>query len=66
MEPRDKSRKPGKPPAAPAFVELLAEETAAGSCRVKVESPCGAKLRLELKIMTAEQLAELVRAFALC
>ena len=66
LEPRDKSRKSGKPAAAPAFVELLAAETApATSCQVEVESPRGAKLRLELKTVTAQQLAELVRALAL-
>jgi len=66
LEPRDKPRQPGKPPAPPAFVELLAAETAATSCRVEVESPRGAKLRLKLKTVTAQQLAELVRAFTLC
>ena len=64
LEPLDKSRKPGKPPAAPAFVELLAAATAATSCRVEMESPRGAKLRLKLKTVTGQQLAELVRAFA--
>jgi hypothetical protein len=66
LEPRDKSRKPGKLPAPPAFVELLAAQTAAMSCQVEMESPRGAKLRLELKTVTTQQLAELVRAFALC
>ena len=66
LEPRDKSRKSGKPAAPPAFVELLAAEKApATSCKVEVESPRGAKLRLELKTVTAQQLAELVRALAL-
>jgi hypothetical protein len=65
LEPRDKSRKSGKLAAPPTFVELLAGETAATSCRVEAESPRGAKLRLEFKSITAEQLAELVRAFAL-
>ena len=66
LEPRDKSHKSGKPAAAPAFVELLGAETApATSCHVEVESPRGAKLRLELKTVTAQQLAELVRALAL-
>ena len=65
LEPRHKSRKSGKPAALPAFVELLAAETApATSCQVEVESPRGAKLRLEFKSITAQQLAELVGAFA--
>jgi DNA-binding MarR family transcriptional regulator len=49
--------------AAPAFVELLAETTAATSCLVEVESPKGGKLRLELKTIRAHELAELIRAF---
>jgi hypothetical protein len=65
LEPRDKSRKSGKAAAPPTFVELLAAETApVTSCQVEAESPRGAKLRLEFKSITAEQLAELVRAFA--
>jgi hypothetical protein len=50
-------------PAAPAFVELLAETTAATSCLVEVESPKGGKLRLELKAIQSSELAELIRAF---
>lgn len=66
LEPRDKPRKAGKTPAPPKFVELLAAETAPPtSCRVEMESPRGAKLRLEFRSIAAEQLAELVRAFAL-
>src|SRR5262245_35539035 len=50
---------------APAFVELLAASTGtATGCVVEVESPSGGKLRLELKTITASQLAELMRAFA--
>jgi hypothetical protein len=55
---------------APAFVELLAQTSGATlhrgetSCLVEVESPRGAKLRLELKGMQASELAELIRAFA--
>ncbi len=50
---------------APAFVELLAQTTgAAPSCLVEVESPQGAKLRLELKAIQPSALAELIRAFA--
>jgi hypothetical protein len=46
-------------------VELLAEATgAAASCLVEVESPQGAKLRLELKAIQTSALAELIRAFA--
>jgi hypothetical protein len=50
----------------PAFVELLASGSGgmAASCLVEVESPRGAKLRLELKGMQASELAELIRAFA--
>ena len=48
---------------APAFVELLAETTSATSCLVEVESPQGGKLRLELKTIRAQELAELIRAF---
>jgi transposase-like protein len=51
--------------APPAFVELLAQPTgAAPSCLVEVESQRGAKLRLELKGIPANTLAELIRAFA--
>ena len=51
--------------AAPAFVELLAQTTAAApSCVVEVESQRGAKLRLELKAIQPSALAELIRAFA--
>jgi hypothetical protein len=51
--------------AAPAFVELLAGTTGtAASCLVEVESPRGAKLRLELKAIPSGELAELIRAFA--
>ena len=50
--------------AAPAFVELLAETTtSATSCLVEVESPKGAKLRLEWKAIRSGELAELIRAF---
>ncbi len=49
----------------PAFVELLATDSgAAASCLVEVESPRGAKLRLELKSIPTSELAELIRAFA--
>jgi len=51
--------------AAPAFVELLAQTTGTTtSCLVEVESPQGAKLRLELKAIPSSALAELIRAFA--
>jgi hypothetical protein len=67
-----KARKPGRQrragrtvSAAPAFVELLAQTTgAASSCLVEVESPRGAKMRLELKGIPTSTLAELIRAFA--
>ena len=73
FEPRTEA-KPGKPrrqrqskrePAAAAFVELLAGNPGAtASCLVEVESPRGAKLRLELKAIPTSELAELIRAFA--
>jgi hypothetical protein len=56
--------------AAPAFVELLAQTAGATfdrgetSCLVEVESPQGAKLRLELKAIGTSALTELIRAFA--
>src|SRR5580704_4194957 len=51
--------------ALPAFMELLASGSGTEtSCLVEVESPRGAKLRLELKGMQASELAELIRAFA--
>ncbi|HEY8670866.1 MAG TPA: hypothetical protein VIL63_08510, partial [Terriglobales bacterium] len=60
-----RQRQPRREPAAPAFVELLAGNTgAAASCLVEVESPRGAKLRLELKAIPTSDLAELIRAFA--
>ena len=55
---------------APAFVELLAQTAGATfdrsetSCLVEVESPQGAKLRLEVKAIGTSALAELIRAFA--
>jgi hypothetical protein len=46
-------------------VELLTSASSAAiSCLVEVESPQGAKLRLELKGMQASELAKLIRAFA--
>jgi hypothetical protein len=58
-------RQPRRAPAAAAFVELLAGNTGApASCLVEVESPRGAKLRLELKAVATSDLAELIRAFA--
>jgi hypothetical protein len=60
-----RQRQPRSEPAAPAFVELLAGNTGAtASCLVEVESPRGAKLRLELKAIPTGDLAELIRAFA--
>jgi hypothetical protein len=60
-----RQRQPRREPAAPAFVELLAGNTGAtASCLVEVESPRGAKLRLELKAIPTGDLAELIRAFA--
>ncbi len=60
-----RQRQPRREPAAAAFVELLAGTTGtAASCLVEVESPRGAKLRLELKAIATSALAELIRAFA--
>ena len=71
FEPEAKPRKPRRQrqarrePAAAAFVELLAGTTGTTtSCLVEVESPRGAKLRLELKTIPTSELAELIRAFA--
>ena len=62
---RRKSQPKQSANALPAFVELLASGTGtAMSCMVEVESPRGAKLRLELKGIQTSQLAELIRAFA--
>ena len=63
---RRKSQPKQRANALPAFVELLASGSGgmAASCLVEVESPRGAKLRLELKGMQASELAELIRAFA--
>ena len=60
-----RQRQRRREPAAAAFVELLAGNTGtAASCLVEVESPRGAKLRLELKTIATSTLAELIRAFA--
>jgi len=62
---RRKSRSKQRANALPAFVELLASGSGTGtSCVVEVESPRGAKLRLELKGIQASEVAELIRAFA--
>ena len=62
---RRKSQPKQRANALPAFVELLASSSGTGtSCLVEVESPRGAKLRLELKGIQASELAELIRAFA--
>ena len=62
---RRKSQPKQKATDLPAFVELLASGSGtARSCMVEVESPRGAKLRLELKGIQASELAELIRAFA--
>jgi len=59
-----RQRQPKREPTA-SFVELLAGNSGAvASCLVEVESPRGAKLRLELKAIAASDLAELIRAFA--
>ena len=62
---RRKSQLKPRTNALPAFVELLASGSGTGTtCLVEVESPRGAKLRLELKGIQTSQLAELIRAFA--
>ena len=62
---RRKSQPKQKANDLPAFVELLASGSGTGtSCMVEVESPRGAKLRLELKGIQASELAELIRVFA--
>jgi hypothetical protein len=62
---RRKSQPKQKANDLPAFVELLASGSGtARSCMVEVESPRGAKLRLELKGIQASELAELIRVFA--
>src|ERR1700749_4622574 len=55
---RRKSQPKQRVNALPAFVELLASGSGTGtSCLVEVESPRGAKLRLELKGMQVSELA---------
>jgi len=62
---RKESQHKQKANAVPTFVELLASGSGtATTCMVEVESPRGAKLRLELKGMQARELAEMIRAFA--
>ena len=54
-----------KAKGVPAFVELLASGSRmATSCLVEVESPKGAKLRLELTGLEPRELVELIRVFA--
>src|SRR6202790_926870 len=60
-----RQRQPSRESTAAAFVGLLGGNTGATeSCLVEVESPRGAKLRLELKAIPTSALAELIRAFA--
>jgi hypothetical protein len=62
---RRKSQVKQRTTALPAFVELLASGRGTGTtCMVEVESPRGAKLRLEWKGMQPSELAELIRVFA--
>ena len=62
---RRKSHPKQRAAALPSFVELLASGSGrATSCMVEVESPRGAKLRLELKGIQTSELAELICAFA--
>ena len=49
---------------APEFVELFAPAAGgAGNCVLEVESPQGAKLRLEWKGASSSELTQLIRAF---
>lgn len=66
IKPRKSSRRQLRSASgAPEFVELLAAGTGTGnSCLVEVESRQGGKLRLELKGIATNQLAELIRTFA--
>ena len=62
---RRKSQPKQRVNALPAFVELLASGSGTGTtCLVEVESPRGAKLRLELKAIPTSELAQLIRTFA--
>ena len=62
---RRKSQPKQRVNALPAFVELLASGSGTGTtCLVEVESPRGAKLRLELKAIPTSDLGELIRPFA--
>lgn len=64
-EPAGKQPRKQKAQGVPAFVELLASGNGApNSCRVEVESPKGAKLRLELTGVEPRELVELIRVFA--
>src|ERR1700749_2632712 len=61
---RRKSQPKQRVNALPAFVELLASGSGTGTTCLEVESPRGAKLRLELKAIPTSELAQLIRAFA--
>src|SRR5579862_1420653 len=62
---KSRGRQPRGGNGAPAFVELLAASTGTrNSCLIEVESRQGGKLRLELKGIATNQLAELIRTFA--
>lgn len=63
---RPARRKPVKRANAQAFVEMFAPAAAGGAsnCMLEVESPQGAKLRLEWKAATSSELTQLIRAFA--
>lgn len=65
IKPRESPRRqPRGGNSAPAFVELLAAGTGTrNSCLIEVESRQGGKLRLELKGIAVNQLAELIRTF---
>jgi hypothetical protein len=62
--PRATKRGAVKCATAPEFVELFAPAAGgAGNCVLEVESPQGAKLRLEWKCASSRELTELIRAF---
>ena len=52
------------PPAAPAFVELLAPQSVggAGECTVEIEGPRGGRLRIQLRGMPLPDLVALSHA----
>jgi hypothetical protein len=65
LNPQPARRKPVKRANGQTFVELFAPAAGgASNCILEVESPQGAKLRLEWKTVTNRELTQLIRAFA--